>query len=49
MQQKLENSKEITKERVPFIKAVLRRGIISGDGIIKWCDETIEELLKERV
>ncbi len=44
MQQKLENSKEISKERVPFIKAVLRRGIISSEATIKWCDETIEEL-----
>lgn len=44
MQQKLEHSKEILKERVPYIKAVLRRGIITSEAIIKWCDETIEEL-----
>jgi DNA-binding PadR family transcriptional regulator len=35
---------EISKERVGFIKAVLRKGIISSEAVIQWCDETIEEL-----
>lgn len=36
--------KEITKERELFLKAVLRRGIISDKAVIAWCDETIEEM-----
>lgn len=35
---------EISKERVYFIKAVLRKGIISSEADINWCDETIEDL-----
>jgi len=35
---------EISKERVCFIKAVLRKGIISSEAVIHWCDETIEEM-----
>jgi DNA-binding PadR family transcriptional regulator len=35
---------EISKERVRFIKAVLRSGIISSEGFIQWCNETIEEM-----
>lgn len=34
----------ISKERVCLMKAVLRRGIISDEAVIRWCDETIEEL-----
>jgi PadR family transcriptional regulator AphA len=45
MQKDLEQGiQEISKERVCFIKAILRRGIISGEAVIRWCDETIEEL-----
>jgi len=45
MQMNLEQrSQDISKERVCFIKAVLRRGIISSEAVIRWCDETIEEL-----
>lgn len=46
MQKDLEkgNQEDISKERVCFIKAVLRRGIISSEAVIYWCDETIEEL-----
>lgn len=36
--------KEISKERVIFFKAILRRGIITNEAIIDWCNETIEEL-----
>ncbi|MBP1755222.1 MAG: hypothetical protein H6Q59_1620 [Firmicutes bacterium] len=35
---------EISKERAGFIKAVLRRGILSGEATIRWCNETIEEM-----
>lgn len=35
---------EISKERVVFIKAILRKAIISSQGVIQWCDETIEEM-----
>ena len=34
----------ISKGRVSFIKAVLRKGIISSEAVIRWCDETIEDL-----
>lgn len=45
MQKDLEQGiQEITKERVCFLKAVLRKGIISGEAAIRWCNETIEEL-----
>lgn len=45
MQKNLEQgNQDISKERVFFIKAVLRRGIISSEAVIHWCDETIEEL-----
>lgn len=37
-------SPEILKERVRFIKVVLRMGIITSEAVIRWCDETIEEL-----
>ena len=46
MQRNLEQSKEITNERIPFLKAVLRRGIFSDEAVIRWCDETIEEMLR---
>ncbi|NLL76431.1 MAG: PadR family transcriptional regulator [Clostridiales bacterium] len=35
---------EISKERFLFINAILRKGIISNEAVIHWCDETIEEL-----
>jgi DNA-binding PadR family transcriptional regulator len=45
MQKDLEHGiQEISKERVRFIKAVLRKGIISSEAAIHWCDETIEEM-----
>lgn len=45
MQKKLDQGiQEISKERVCFVRAVLRRGIISSEAVIRWCDETIEEL-----
>jgi PadR family transcriptional regulator AphA len=44
MQKDLERgNQDISKERACFIKAVLRRGIISSEAVIHWCDETIEE------
>lgn len=45
MQNDLENGiKEISKERICFIKSVLRKGIISCEADIRWCDETIDEM-----
>ncbi len=45
MQEDLEQGiKEVLKERVCYIKAVLRSGIISSEAVIQWCDETIEEM-----
>ncbi|HOM03703.1 MAG TPA: PadR family transcriptional regulator [Acetivibrio sp.] len=45
MQKNLEqDNQDISKERACFMKAILRRGIISGEAVIRWCDETIEEL-----
>ena len=45
MQKDLEQGiEEISEERRIYIKAVLRSGIISGEAVINWCDETIEEL-----
>ncbi len=35
---------EITKERSRFIKAVLRKGIISCQGTILWCEEAIKDI-----
>lgn len=45
MQKDLEDGiQEISKERVCFIKAVIRKGIISNEAVIHWCDETIQEM-----
>ena len=44
MQKDLEQGNAIARDRVPFINAVLRRGILSGEAVIRWCDETIEEM-----
>lgn len=45
MQKDLEQGiQEISKERVCFIKAVLRSGIISSEAVIRWCNETIVEI-----
>lgn len=45
MQRDLEKGiKEIAKERSQFIKAVLRKGIISCEGTILWCEETIKDI-----
>ena len=33
--------REITEERVFFLNAVLRSGILSNEAVIRWCDETI--------
>ncbi len=47
MQKDLTTSVPISKERIPFINAVLRRGILSGEAVIRWCDETIGEMRRE--
>lgn len=44
MQKDLEQSKAIARERVPFMNAVLRRGILSGEAVVRWCDETIGDI-----
>lgn len=36
--------KEISKERVWFHKAILRKAILSSEAVIQWCDETIIEM-----
>lgn len=47
MQKKLEQGVQaIPKERICFYNAILRRGIISSDSVIQWCDETIEDIQK---
>lgn len=40
----LSEDKEISKERAVFLRAVLRRDIISNKAVIDWCNETIEEM-----
>lgn len=35
---------EISTERVIYYKAVIRRGVLSSEAVIRWCDEIIEEL-----
>ena len=43
MQHDLEQGiEEITKERTRFLKAMLRRGVLSCEATILWCDETID-------
>lgn len=45
MQKDLEQGiQEISTERICYLKAVLRKGIISGEATIRWCNETVEEL-----
>lgn len=48
MQQVLKQGNEISKERVIYFNAVLRRGIISNQAVIQWCDETIEEIKQSK-
>ncbi len=43
MQHELDQGiEEITKERARFLNAMLRRGILSCEATICWCDETME-------
>jgi DNA-binding PadR family transcriptional regulator len=43
MQHNLEQGiEEISKERSRFLKAMLRRGILSCEATIRWCDETMD-------
>ena len=44
MQHDLAQNTDISKERVRFVKAVLRRGILSDEAVIRWCDETIDDM-----
>ena len=37
---------EVTRERACFLNAMVRRGILSAQATIQWCDETIEEMGK---
>lgn len=39
----IENN-EISKERNCYLTMILRRGILSNEAVIRWCDETIEML-----
>lgn len=34
----------ISKERRFFVRSVLRRGIISTEAVVQWCNETIDDL-----
>ena len=34
------------EERICFYKAVLRKGILSSEATVQWCDETIKDLKK---
>lgn len=46
MKTDLENgSTQISKERIQYVKAILRSGILSCEAVIRWCDETIEEII----
>ncbi len=36
--------KEISKERALFLNAILRKGILSSEADIQWCDEIIDEM-----
>lgn len=43
MQHDLEQSiEDISKERARFLNAMLRKGILSCEATICWCDETME-------
>lgn len=45
MKTDLENgATEISNERIRYVKAILRSGIISCEAVIRWCDETMEEM-----
>lgn len=45
MQKKLENGiQDISKERARFLSIVLRRGVLSSESVIRWCEETVKEL-----
>lgn len=45
MQSKLaQGIPEVSRERSVFLNAVLRRGILSSEAVVQWCDETIAEL-----
>lgn len=35
---------QVSKERAVFLNAVLRRGVLSSEAVMQWCDETIEAL-----
>lgn len=35
---------EFTKERVCFNKIMLRRGLLSDEAVVQWCEESIEAL-----
>lgn len=46
MKTDLENgATEISRERTRYVKAILRSGILSCETVIRWCDETIEEII----
>lgn len=50
IQNNIENGiPEVSKDRVYFLKAILRKGILSAEATVQWCDETIEEIKLSRV
>jgi len=44
MLENLEQDKEVSSERFCYVKAVLRRGIITAEATIQWCEETLESI-----
>lgn len=45
MQTDLEKEiKAISSDRTRFVRSILRRGFLSCEATIRWCDETIEEM-----
>lgn len=36
--------KEVSSERAVFLRAVLRKGILSSEATVNWCNETIKDL-----
>jgi hypothetical protein len=43
-----QDNSEISSERVGYYKAVLRKGVLTSQATIQWCDETIEDLNNSR-
>lgn len=40
------NAEKISSNRIKFLKATLRSGILSCEAVIRWCDETMEDMVE---